>query len=196
MYSYLMKPRIYTKIMNNDILRSIKYSEAEGKKLDLISLKLGRPKRQVFLQMIDYFHRTRKDPLDINDEILKNTLLKQHREHIGFVKTQENDLLIPTKREVGRLVESQKKVIHGFDGLLKQNEIIPQLMDRQNQYLHQLEIHYKSIVVQLSDKEKLKHLFLNIFNNYAIARDNISGLGSRKDREQLLASTLSQIKLL
>jgi len=191
-----MKPRIYTKIMNNDILRSIKYSEAEGKKLDLISLKLGRPKRQVFLQMIDYFHRTRKDPLDINDEILKNTLLKQHREHIGFVKTQENDLLIPTKREVDRLVESQKKVIHGFNGLLKQNEIIPQLMDRQNHYLHQLEIHYKSIVVQLSDKEKLKHLFLNIFSNYAIARDNISGLGSRKDREQLLSTTINQIKLL
>lgn len=182
--------------MKKDILRSIKYSEAEGKKLDTIAVKLGRSRRQVFLQMIDYFHRTKKDPMDINDEILKNTLLKQHREHIGFVKTQESDLLIPTKREVDRLVESQKKVIHGFNGLLKQNEIIPQLMDRQNQYLHQLEIHYKSIIVQLSDKEKLKHLFLNIFNNYAIARDNISGLGSRKDREQLLNSTLNQVKLL
>ncbi|WP_113662379.1 BfmA/BtgA family mobilization protein [Pedobacter nanyangensis] len=182
--------------MSSDILRSIKYSEVEGKKLDLISLKLGRSKRQVFLQMIDYFHRTRKDPLDINDEILKNTLLKQHREHIGFVKTQENDLLIPTKREVDRLVESQKKVIHGFNGLVKQNEIIPQLMDRQNQYLHQLEIHYKSIVFQLSDKEKLKRLFLNIFEGYAAARDHASGLGSRKEREHLLATTLSQIKLL
>lgn len=182
--------------MKKDVLRSIKYSEAEGKKLDTIALKLGRSRRQVFLQMIDYFHRTRKDPMDINDELLKNTLLKQHREHIGFVKTQENDLLIPTKREVDRLVESQKKVIHGFSGLLKQNAIIPQLMDRQNQYLQQLESHYSSLAARLSEKEKFKHLFLNIFENYALARDHISGLGSRKEREQLLNSTLKQIKLL
>lgn len=182
--------------MSNEILRSIKYSEAEGKKLDMIALKLGRPKRQVFLQMIDYFHRTKKDPLDINDELLKNTLLKHHREHIGFVKTQENDLLIPTKREVDRMVESQRKVINAFNGLLKQNEAVPVLMEKQNHYLSQLETHYSAIVVQLSDKERLKQLFLDIFEAYAIARDNFSGLGSRKDREQLLAATLRQIKLL
>lgn len=182
--------------MGNDILRSIKYSEAEGLKLDKIALKLGRPKRQVFLQTIDYFYRTKKDPRDINDDLLKNTLLKQHREHIGFIKTQENDLLIPTKREVDRMIEAQRKVINGFNGLLKQNELIPTLMDKQNRYLYQLEIHYKAIAVQLSEREQLKRLFLNIFEGYAMARDNVSSIGSRKEKEQLLATTRNQIKLL
>lgn len=182
--------------MGSDILRSIKYSEAEGIKLDKIALKVGRPKRQVFLQMIDYFYRTKKDPLDINDDLLKNTLLKQHREYIGFIKTQENDLLIPTKREMERMIEAQRKVITGFNGLLKQNEVLPTLLDKQNRYLYQLETHYNSIVVRLADKEQLKRLFLNIFEGYAMARDNVSSIGSRKEKEQLLAITRNQIELL
>ncbi len=182
--------------MNSDTLRSIKYSEAEGLKLDKIALKLGRAKRQVFLQMIEYFYRTKKDPLDINDDQLKTTLLKQHRDYVGFIKTQENDLLIPTKREIERMTESQRKVINGFNGLLKQNEVIPTLMDKQNQYLYQLEVHYKAIVAQLQTKEHFKRSFLNIFDGYALARDNISSIGSRKEKEQLLITTQNQIKLL
>ncbi|WP_152542475.1 BfmA/BtgA family mobilization protein [Pedobacter sp. V48] len=182
--------------MSNDTLRSIKYSEAEGLKLDKLSLKLGRSKRQVFLQMIDYFYRTKKDPLDINDDLLKTTLLKQHKEYIGFIKVQEADLLIPAKREMERMTESQKKVINGFNGLLKQNEVIPKLLNQQNQYLHQLEVQYKNIVTQLHEKENLKRLFLDILESYASARDNVSSIGSRKEKEQLLTITRNQIKRL
>ncbi len=182
--------------MDKETLRSIKYSESEGKKLDLIALKLGRPKRQVFLQMIDYFHRTKKDPLDFNDDLLKATILKQHREIIGFIRTQENDLLIPTRREIDRLTVSQRKVIEGFNSLLKQSGILPTLLDRQNQYLHQLETHYNAIAIRIVEREQLKQLFLNIFEGYAIARDNVSGIGSRRERDQLLNVTYNQIKLL
>src|SRR5690606_5243673 len=59
----------------------------------------GRPQRLVFAQMVDYFHRSKKDPKDVNDELLKNTLLKQHRDYIGFIRTQESDILIPIKRD-------------------------------------------------------------------------------------------------
>lgn len=183
--------------MKNQVaLRSIKYSETEGTKLDKIAMKLGRSKRLVFLQMIEYFYRTKKDPLDINDDLLKTTMVRNHKDYIGFIKTQENDLLIPTRREVAQLSEGQKKVIIGFNGLLKQNEIIPVLMEKQSQCLFQLEAHYKLITVQLRDKQNLKQLFLNILDGYAVARDNLPAIGSRKDKGQLLAATRNQIMLL
>ncbi|MDQ0967670.1 hypothetical protein QFZ20_003073 [Flavobacterium sp. W4I14] len=182
--------------MKNEVLKSIKYSEAEGIKLDKIALKLGRSKRLVFLQMTEYFYRTKKDPLDINDDLLKTTMARNHKDYIGFIKTQENDLLIPTRREVAQLSEAQKRLITGFNGLLKQNEMVPVLMEKQNQFLYQLELHYKSISVRIQDKQSLKQLFLNIFDGYAIARDNLPAIGSKKDKVQLLAATRNQIMLL
>jgi hypothetical protein len=182
--------------MKNEVLRSIKYSETEGIKLDKIALKLGRSKRLVFLQMTEYFYRTKKDPLDINDDLLKTTMVRNHRDYIGFIKTQENDLLIPTRREVAQLSEAQKRLIIGFNGLLKQNEMVPVLMEKQNQFLYQLEQHYKSISVRIQDKQSLRQLFLNILDGYAIARDNLPAIGSKKDKVQLLAATRNQIMLL
>jgi hypothetical protein len=183
-------------MMKNEVLRSIKYSETEGIKLDKIALKLGRSKRLVFLQMTEYFYRTKKDPLDINDDLLKTTMVRNHRDYIGFIKTQENDLLIPTRREVAQLSEAQKRLIIGFNGLLKQNEMVPVLMEKQNQFLYQLEQHYKSISVRIQDKQSLRQLFLNILDGYAIARDNLPAIGSKKDKVQLLAATRNQIMLL
>jgi len=182
--------------MKNEVLRSIKYSEAEGIKLDKIALKLGRSKRLVFLQMTEYFYRTKKDPLDINDDLLKTTMVRNHKDYIGFIKTQENDLLIPTRREVAQLSEAQKRLIIGFNGLLKQNEMVPVLMEKQNQYLYQLNKDYKLIFEKLQDKQGLKQLFLNILEGYALARDNLPAIGSKKDKVQLLAATKNQIMLL
>ena len=93
-----------------ETLRTIKYNTQTGLKMDRIAQKLGRPNRLVFAQMVDYFFRSKKDPLDINDELLKNTLLKQHKDYIGFIRTQENDLLIPIKREVDRMTGNQQDI--------------------------------------------------------------------------------------
>ncbi|WP_316735460.1 BfmA/BtgA family mobilization protein [Pedobacter aquatilis] len=182
--------------MGTETLRSIKYSAAEATKLEKLALKLGRPKRQVFLQMVDYFYRTKKDPLDINDDLLKSTMMRNHKDYIGFLKTQENELLIPTKREMGRMIDSQRKVINEFNVLAKQNEEIPGLIERQNRYLSQLETHHRAMATLLKNKEHLKTLFMGIIERYASARDNISAIGSRKEKDQLLASTITHIKLL
>jgi hypothetical protein len=81
--------------MQTETLRTIKDNPQTASKLDKIALKLGRSNRQVFAQMVDYFYRSKKDPLDINDDLLKNTLLKQNKDYIGFIKTQENDYRYP-----------------------------------------------------------------------------------------------------
>lgn len=94
-----------------EILRTVKYSVQDDVKFEKIALKLGRSKRLVFSQMIDYFYRSKKDPTDLNDELLKNTILKGQKEYIGFIKTQETELLIPIKRDGVRTVETLKKIV-------------------------------------------------------------------------------------
>ena len=54
--------------------------------------------------------------MDLNDELLKNTLLKNHQQYIGFIKTQENMLLVPMKTSDGQdHGESQRQVIERFN---------------------------------------------------------------------------------
>lgn len=105
-------------------MRTIKYDMQTAHKMERIALKLGRPQRLVFAQMVDYFHRSKKDPKDVNDELLKNTLLKQHRDYIGFIRTQENDLLIPIKRKVDRMTRSQKNIVDFFNGQQQHNKVV------------------------------------------------------------------------
>ena len=103
--------------------KSVRFNAITGEKFEKVAIKLGRNKRLIFMQMVDYFYRSKKDPLDVNDELLKNTLLKNHKDYIGFIRTQETDLLIPTKREVDRMIQSQKKLLDYFnDHIIKHNE--------------------------------------------------------------------------
>jgi len=43
-------------------------------RLTLLARKLGRTKREVVMQMVDYFYKSKKDPADLNDEVLKKEL--------------------------------------------------------------------------------------------------------------------------
>jgi hypothetical protein len=43
-------------------VRSVRYPLLVDQKFEKIALKLGRTKRQVFIQMVDYFYKSKKDP--------------------------------------------------------------------------------------------------------------------------------------
>jgi len=58
--------------------KSVRFTEATNERFTGLSARLGRDKRIIFRQMVEYFHRTKKDPADINDELLKSTLIKNH----------------------------------------------------------------------------------------------------------------------
>lgn len=72
-----------------ETLRTVKYSVQDDVKFKEIALKLCRSKRLMLSQMVEYFYRSNKDPTDLNDELLKNTILKGQKEYIGFIKTQD-----------------------------------------------------------------------------------------------------------
>ncbi len=183
--------------MRDENNKSVRFNALTGEKFEKVAIKLGRNKRLVFMQMVDYFYRSKKDPLDVNDELLKNTLLKNHRDYIGFIKTQETDLLIPTKREVDRMIQSQKKLLDYFNAnVIRHNK---DLLDNQ-----QLQINKFSksddimslIVTKLDTREKLKNKFIYIIENYIRVRDSFTVMTRDREREELINKTMQQVNQL
>ncbi|MCT1523682.1 BfmA/BtgA family mobilization protein [Sphingobacterium hotanense] len=185
------------------VLRTIKYDAQTAQKMERIALKLGRPQRLVFAQMVDYFHRSKKDPIDVNDELLKNTLIKQHKDYIGFIRTQENDLVIPMKREIDRMTRSQKNIIDFFNGLAKHNKV---MLTAQQEVMNGIKTHNRILsdttlaVTGISDKmatkEIMKKKFLYILDNYIRSRDAFGMMTSAKEKDELARNTKKQIDLL
>ncbi|MGM1431251.1 BfmA/BtgA family mobilization protein [Sphingobacterium lactis] len=186
-----------------ETLSTIKFNRQTALKMEKIALKLGRPKRLVFAQMVEYFYRSKKDPLDINDELLKNTLLKQHRDYIGFIRTQENDLLVPIKREVDRMTRSQKNIVDFFNGQQRHNKVVLEvdrdMLDGQKSLTDIIKMALGSldgISASLATKEALKDQFRYILENYIRTRDGFGMMTSAKEKEELVRVTRKQIDLL
>ncbi len=56
--------------------KSVRFSRDTDRKFSQIAEKLGRSKQDVFAQMVDYFYKSKKDPSDLSDEVLKKELSK------------------------------------------------------------------------------------------------------------------------
>ncbi|NQX52274.1 hypothetical protein HQN86_01475 [Pedobacter panaciterrae] len=187
--------------MEQETLRTVKFPESVADKFDKIALKLGRSKRQVFTQMVDYFFRSKKDPADINDEFLKNTLLKSHKDYIGFIRTQEAELLIPIKTDVSRMLDALGRVIQSFNGqVLKQND---QIFNHQKLLLGNQEAQVKKftqtdelmrrVFASLHTREQLKEKFLDIFEDYVKVRNSFNITTSAKEKETVIQKVRQKI---
>jgi hypothetical protein len=178
-------------------VRSVRYPILVDQKFEKIALKLGRTKRQVFIQMVDYFYKSKKDPIDLNDELLKNALMKNHQQYIGFIKSQENMLLIPMKTEMDRMTTSQVKIIEQFNTeVLRHNVDVLNNQKLQDQKLNAIGIIMETMQKGLKSKEALKSQFLFILDSYIKSRDAFGMMTSGRDKEELIAVTKAQISLL
>ncbi|QTE64647.1 BfmA/BtgA family mobilization protein [Mucilaginibacter rubeus] len=178
-------------------VRSVRYPILVDQKFEKIALKLGRTKRQVFIQMVDYFYKSKKDPIDLNDELLKNALMKNHQQYIGFIKSQENMLLIPMKTEMDRVSVSQGQIIERFiTQILKANTDLLNNQHTQDGKLNAIGIIMDTMQKGLKSKEALKSQFLHILDGYIRSRDAFGMMTSGREKEELIAVTKSQISLL
>jgi hypothetical protein len=178
-------------------VKSVRYPEVTDQKFEKIALKLGRTKRQVFIQMVDYFYKSKKDPMDLNDELLKNTLLKNHQQYIGFIKTQENMLLVPMKTLMDKIGESQLQIINRFN-----TEVLTHNVDvLNNQHalasmIGEIARLMESILQSQKSKEILKAQFVSILEGYIKSREAFTMMTSGREKEELIASSKEQVKLL
>jgi hypothetical protein len=184
--------------MMEDInVRSVRYPVTVDQKFEKIALKLGRTKRQVFIQMVDYFYKSKKDPLDLNDELLKNALMKNHQQYIGFIKSQENILLIPMKTEMDRVSVSQGKIIDRFNSeVLKHNVDMINKQNVHDQKLNAIGVMMETIRKNQKSKEALKAQFLFILDSYIKSRDAFGMMTSGREKEELISVTKAQVSLM
>lgn len=178
-------------------LRSVRFPIVVDEKFEKIALKLGRTKRQVFIQMVDYFYKSKKDPMDLNDELLKNSLLKNHQQYIGFIKTQENMLLVPMKTLMDKIGESQLQIIDRFN-----TEVLTHNVDVLNNQ-HALVSMFseigrlmEAILQSQKSKETLKAQFTSMLEGYIRSREAFTMMTPGREKEELIAITKEQVKLL
>lgn len=178
-------------------VRSVRYPVAVDQKFEKIALKLGRTKRQIFIQMVDYFYKSKKDPMDLNDELLKNTLMKNHQQYVGFIKMQEQMLLVPIKSLIEKIGESQRQIIDRFNtSVLHHN--VDVLNNQQDLAAMMAEIGrlMETILRTQTDKETLKAQFLSILEAYIKAREAFTMMTSAREKEELIAMAKKQVTLL
>ncbi len=159
--------------------KSIRFPLATHDKLVKLCEKLGLNQVELFIAMVDYFYRTKKDPADINDELLKNALAKNHQTYIRFIRSQEDNLLIPVKESVDKMIVNQREIVRYFnEQVLNANKVQAAQLD--------------AISQALDSKEKLKTKFQYILNYYSKTLMTIAP----KDREALLQETRQQVSKL
>ncbi|MGZ3811865.1 MAG: BfmA/BtgA family mobilization protein [Mucilaginibacter sp.] len=96
-------------------IKTIRFPVATDDKLQKLSDKSGLTKLAFFIHMVDYFYKSKKDPRDLNDEMLKNAINKKTDNIISFIKTQEQDLLIPLKKNADRVITIQGSLVDHFN---------------------------------------------------------------------------------
>lgn len=170
--------------------RSVKFSLQVDKKLDNLARKLGRTKRTVVIQMIDYFYSTKKDPVDINDHALRNQLSQGINRILSFIKQQEKDLLLPNFNlscEVLKLMQVQDSESFQHTQVFKELTILVKDM-------HQA---VSSVKRQL-DSEKIKKSVLianaiKLVDNFLKDRDAIGWSMSSAKKEELYKKLISDL---
>jgi len=178
-------------------LRTVKYSVSDDVKFEKIAQKLGRSKRLVLSQMIDYFYRSKKDPTDLNDDLLKNAILKGQKEYIGFIRAQETELLIPIKRDTSAMLEILKRIVNSFNTqILQHNQEVLANQLAHSRGISSMNEAIKYIERKLQTKVLLKSKFESILNSYIKERDRLGLMSSAKDKEVLAEDARKQIEFL
>lgn len=180
--------------MEEESLKTVKFSQTTNEKFIKISIGLGRSKRELFGQMVDYFYKNKKDPTDLNDDILKSTLVKSHKTYVGFIKNQEDLLLIPMKEAMDKMLTNQKDIVRFFnEQVLAANKSILKHQIIQEEKFAGSDQLIKLLYGQMETKAKLKVRVLQILNGYIKAREEL-GSFKAKEKEELMDMVRMQVE--
>lgn len=176
--------------------KSIRFPVVAHNKLLKLCEKFKRNQSQLFVQMVEYFYRSGKDPLDIGEEQLRKALSRNHDTYTSFIKSQEKVLLIPMRVEMERMIRNQEQIVSFFnEQVLKANKSL-----LENQHLHLKEVTESATMIKIlyNDRENKKILqqkFLNILDAYIKTRENLGSFKTR-EKEELAELSRKQVELL
>ncbi|WP_293930429.1 BfmA/BtgA family mobilization protein [Sphingobacterium sp. UBA6645] len=169
-----------------DGTKSVRFPIATDEKLSKLSLKLGRSKKMIICQTVDYFYHTKKDPVDLNDELLKRQIASGISRIIAFSKQQEKDLIIPQYEILDRLDASINMVLDQSENFA---EKLGQINELQQRYMKMFAEFSNSSL----DKNTLKSRFKLIFESYISSRDKLGWNASATSKEEIRRNALEAL---
>lgn len=165
--------------------RSVRFPVEVDDRLALLSRKLGRTKRLLVMQMVDYFYKSKKDPADLNDEILKKELSSGVNRILSFIRKQETDLLVPLYSmldELGAVTKQQSGLIDLIsDGQQQSSEFLK----ANTEYLSALDKVLKKIFLGITQRQELKDGFRRILEHYIAQRETLGWPVSAAKKDEL-----------
>jgi hypothetical protein len=173
-------------------VKTIRFPVATDDKLQKLADKCGLTKLAFFVAMVDYFNKTKKDPRDLNDELLKNAINRKTDNIISFVRTQEQDLLIPLKRESERMINVQVKIVDYFNKhVIRHNDEQKAACLSQSKSLESIAT---SLQTLLQEKSHLKSRFSFILETYIKSREQMGMMTKQAEKDELIRHVREQVK--
>lgn len=197
--------------------KSVRFDSDTDLKFSKLSEKLGRSKQELFGQMVDYFYKSKKDPVDLNDELLKKELGQGINRIISFIKTQEKEALSPMladlaqlQRALSQLSQQQSRFfqtndegnVEGFFAVtqrrqMKEHQEVQKKQQEMAQMLQNLlsetRSHQNEIKTQLEVKKGLKAKFMAILDHYSLQREALNALTQGRLIRELSDNVRSQV---
>lgn len=165
---------------------SIRFSKTINEKLEKLALGFKRSKKELFIQMVDYFYRSKKDPSDFGDEVLKRELSSGISRIISFIKQQEKDFLLPSFTDVGLLkvaIANNRDKLSKIDNhLVRESEISTALLKNTKSTIGGIRV----LINHQRQKEELKEQFSELLEYYISSREEMGWTTANAKKEQLI----------
>ncbi|MBB6110282.1 hypothetical protein SAMN05421821_10689 [Mucilaginibacter lappiensis] len=168
-------------------IKTIRFPVKTDEKLQTIANKNGLTKLDLFIYMVDYFYKSKKDPRDLNDELLKNAINRKTDNIVAFIKTQEQELLIPMKKDSERIITVQGKIVDFFNHhILKYNDAQKAAYAEQTKNINQIAKYLSGLDTAQYDKKTLKSRFSEILEHYIQNREQMGMLTKQVEKDELI----------
>ncbi|MGJ1366762.1 BfmA/BtgA family mobilization protein [Sphingobacterium spiritivorum] len=165
--------------------RSVRFPMEVDGRLQHLSLKIGRTKRLLVIQMVDYFYRSKKDPADLNDEVLKKELSSGVSRILSFIRKQETDLLVPVYSMLDELTTMHRQQSGAIDIISDEQQQASKFLKANTEYLGSLDKVLKKLLLGIAEKQELKDNFRKILEHYICQRETLGWPVSAARKEEL-----------
>jgi len=181
--------------MKDQNIKTIRFPVTADQKLQKLADKTGLTKLDFFVYMVDYFYKSKKDPRDLNDELLKKELVKRTDTIIGFIKMMEEELLKPLKKDGEKIIRVQGAIVDFFnEHIITHNKEQKIAYSNQLTKLHSLDTSVKKIEELQVHKTLLKARFSKILEYYIKAREQMGVMTKQAEKDNLNQSVREQLQ--
>jgi hypothetical protein len=178
-------------------VKTIRFPITADSKLHKMADKCGLTKIEFFIAMVDYFYKSKKDPRDLNDELLKKELVKRTDTIIGFIRTMEEELLRPLKKDGERISKSQEAIVNHFNKyIIAHNKEQKEAYAGQETKLTNVASAIKRMEVVQQSNEILKARFSKILDYYIQAREQMGVMTKQAETDALAYHVRMELQMI